>query len=189
MISWGDNIVVTEPAPALASPARYLAPKIIDEELDEITFLLGAFAILLINFAGGGIAGELAAFFLGEGVRAPVWVAFDLTVAVCVAASYRLVARHGLRFPDSQRSQRTMAAVGNVAFTCLSEDLRAEAVEHLRVMNAAGRLLLVAPGDQEARAVLKEESGHLQDQAFAFGDVLAQHTHKVADLIKADKRG
>ncbi|MFB7936072.1 hypothetical protein [Streptomyces sp. NPDC056049] len=189
MISWGDNIVVTEPAPTLAGPARYLAPKIIDEELDEITFLLGAFAILLITFAAGGTAGELAAFFLGEGARAPVWVASDLTVAVCVAASYRLVARHGLRFPDSQRSQRTMAAVGNVAFTCLPEDLRAEAAEHLRVMNAAGRLLLVAPDDQEARTALKEESGHLRDQAFASGAVLAQHTHKVADLIKADRKG
>ncbi|WP_282698141.1 hypothetical protein [Streptomyces sp. CC208A] len=176
MISWGDNIVVTEPAPALAGPARYLAPKLIDEELDEISFLLTAIGIFLIAFVGGGTAGELAAFFLGEGARAPVWVAFDLTVAICVAASYHLVARHGLRFPDSQRSQRTMAAVGNLAFTCLPEDLRPEAAEHLRVMNAAGRLLLVAPDDQEARAVLKEESGHLRDQATAFEAVLAQHT-------------
>ncbi|MFI8102102.1 hypothetical protein [Streptomyces sp. NPDC086023] len=189
MISWGDNIVVAEPAPALAGPARYLAPKLIDEKLDEILFLLAAFAILLITFAGGGTAGELAAYFLGKGARAPVWVAFDLTLAVCVAASYRLVARHGLRFPDSQRSQRTMAAVGNVAFTCLPEDLRAEAAEHLRVMNAAGRLLLVAPGDQEARAVLKEESGYLRDQAFAFEAGLAQRTHKAADLIKPGRKG
>ncbi|MGW7304007.1 hypothetical protein ACWGI1_00325 [Streptomyces sp. NPDC054835] len=176
MISWGDNIVITEPAPALVRPARYLAPKPIAEESPEILLLIATFAVFLIAVIGGGSVGELAVLFLGKGARLPVWVISDLALATCVTVSYYLVARHGLRFPDSQRHHMTLAKAGNVAFTCLPEPRRSETAERLHVMNAASRLLLIDPDDQDARTVLEEESRHLQHQTLTLGAVATAAT-------------
>lgn len=181
MAVWGDSIVIAEPAPAHARPARYLAPKPGSEgssegtELFIVMLVFGAFIVGLV--AGGGV-GSLAAFFFGEGARALAWVLFDMALAACVAAAYAVVAQHGLRFPDAQQPDRVLTEAGNTAWRCLPRQKQEETAESLRAMNSAARLLLVDPGDKDARKVLQEESGHLHDLALTVA-VPAQRTKPV----------
>lgn len=170
MASWGRKIVIAEPAPGAALAARYLAPTFTTADADILDVLIPAGVVLggglVFGLLGGG-AGAVAATVFGDGVRAPVWIGFDLVVTACVIASYVLVARHGLRFTEEDhgeiRAQRVLVEQGNVAWSCLPENEQALWAEQLRAMNAAARLLRVDPEDAEARAVLERNSRALHE--------------------------
>ncbi|MFD5110461.1 hypothetical protein [Streptomyces cinereoruber] len=184
MAVWGDSIVIAEPAPAHAHPARYLAPKPgADGSAEpEIFIAMLLFGAVFIGLLVGGGAGALAALFFGEGARALAWILFDLVLATGVAGAYAVVARHGLRFPDAQQSDQVLAEAGNTAWRCLPPQKQEETAEGLRAMNSAARLLLVDPGDTDARKVLEEESGRLHDLALTVA-VPAQRTKKSAQPV------
>ncbi|MFI8888609.1 hypothetical protein [Streptomyces sp. NPDC053813] len=173
MATWGAGIVIAEPAPAVVRPARYLAPKFDPDEAKEaveafpVAVLVLAVGCVLV-FGGGGasVAAIIAALF-GEGLRAPAWVAFDVVLVVSLAVAYSLTARYGLRFPDDHQHLRVLAETGNVAWSCLPEQQKAENTERLRSMNAAARLLVVNPTNAEAKKVLEETSQHLHDLTLA----------------------
>lgn len=156
MASWGQNIVITEPAPALAYPARYLAP-VADDGDEFFGFVIGGIVGSAIVFLGfGAIFGALAAQSIGPAARIPTHLGFDLLVGALIATSYILVARYGLRY--SKEEHRVLAVQGNTAWRYLPRVHQAVNIERIRAMNAAARLLLIRPNDREATAVLRTNS-------------------------------
>lgn len=167
MASWGRNIVIAEPAPALAHPARYLAPVFRDDDADNDPFLIPVLLVLgtgIVFITLGGGLGELAARSLGAAARVSVFIGFDVLAATVLVTAYVLIARHGLRFPTGTRAteesaqRRLLAAQGNTAWRCLPDLHRSVNTEQVRAMNAAARLLLIHPDDQEADTVLRTNS-------------------------------
>ena len=173
MATWGNDIVIAEPAPALAYPARYLAPTFDEDDADAavIAVPLGlVFGGALIFGAAGGGVGEIAAALFGDAFLTPVWVVFDLLLVAAVATSYTLVARYGLRLPPAEEGEPSssvavLAARGNVAWKCLPHQQQEEHAQHLRATNAAARLLLVDAADTEAQKTLRENSDRLHVMA------------------------
>lgn len=168
MTTWGGNIVIAEPAPALAGPARYLAFKADAREVlaaGPLVLIGLVIAGVIVYGAGCGAVAEIAAALFGKNVHTPVWVGSGLIVTLLIVIAYVLVARYGLRFPKEFEADPSEAQIltarGNTAWRCLPEPQRAENVARLRAMNAAARLALVDPGDTEAMAVLRENCGHL----------------------------
>jgi hypothetical protein len=84
--------------------------------------------------------------------------------ATVLVTAYVLVARHGLRLPTATRAteestqRRLPTAQGNTAWRCLPDLHRSANTEQVRAMNAAARLLLIHPDDQEADTVLRTNS-------------------------------
>ncbi|MFH8620122.1 hypothetical protein ACH4E8_34280 [Streptomyces sp. NPDC017979] len=173
MATWGASIVIAEPAPTAARPARYLAPKLDPDEAKEaaemtpIAFLLLSVLCILVFGGGGAGVGSIAASVFGESLRVPAWIAFDVAIVISLTLSYSLTARYGLRFPDEHQRLRKLAETGNVAWSCLPEPQKAENTERLRSMNAAARLLVVNSKNAEAKKVLEQTSQHLNDLALA----------------------
>lgn len=169
MASWGREIVIAQPAPPLAWPARYLAPVVKENEIDDGSGLWPIFLIfgggMVFGLAGGGVA-AIATQLFGGRVTAPVWVGFDLFLVACVVVSYVLVARYGLRFPhlpanEQSEAQRVLAAQGNTAWGCLPKEQRLANAERLRAMNAAARLILINADDAAAHTVLETNARSL----------------------------
>lgn len=162
MASWGQNVVIAEPAPPVAHPARYLAPVFNDDEPEDafLVPVLIVFGSLIVLVTLGGGLGEIAARTIAPAARVPVWFGFDVLAIAAVLTAYVLVSRNGLRFPTGKRSEefqerRTLVAQGNVAWRCLPEPQRQANTEPVRAMNAAARLVLINPDDEEANTVLK----------------------------------
>jgi hypothetical protein len=138
-------------------------------EVDELALpvfgLLGSGFVLLL--AGGGVAAVAEALF-GDQVSTPVWVAFDVLVLACIAVSYVLVARYGLRFQDDDDETQALRVIieqGNTAWKCLPAQHQEENREQLRSMNAAARLVLIDPADSQARTVLENNAKTLHELA------------------------
>ncbi|MEU6885617.1 hypothetical protein ABZ918_10465 [Streptomyces viridosporus] len=163
MASWGRNIVIAEPAPAVAHPARYLAPVFREDESDDVFIIpiLIVFGIGIVFVTLGGGAGELAAQVIGPAARVPVWICFDAIVAAALFTAYVLTARYGLRYPTGENAttavtqRRLLVEQGNAAWRCLPEPQQQTMAEQLRTMNAAARLTLIDPDDTHADSVLR----------------------------------
>jgi len=131
-ISWGDNIVIAEPAPRAARMARYLAPRPSDIRgtlrEDDGGLIFGAVLGSLVGggmvfgFGGGGVSAISGALGAGDTLKACVWLGFDLLLVAVVAAAYALVARHGIRFhtdsPDEDPVHLALES-GNTAWRSL----------------------------------------------------------------------
>lgn len=179
-ISWGDNIVIAEPAPAAARVARYIAPRppairktLREDEGNVVAAVLGSlFGAALLFGAGGGIASEIVVVLAGVDTKmfqAWAWVGSDIALAALFGTAYALVARYGIRFyTDSPEDEVHLALeVGNTASRTLPADHQLREAEALRAMNAAGRILRIDPHDADATTVLRTQSDRLRTLARA----------------------
>ncbi|MEU8136510.1 hypothetical protein [Streptodolium elevatio] len=177
-ISWGDNIVIAEPAPAAARVARYIAPRppairktLREDEGNVIAAVAGSIFGAALLFGGvGGIASEIVVALAGvdgKMFQAWAWVVSDIALAALFGTAYALVARYGIRFyTDSPEDEVHLALeVGNTAYRTLPADHRLQEAEALRAMNAAGRILRIDPHDADATTVLRTQSDRLRTLA------------------------
>jgi hypothetical protein len=115
-VSWAKSIAIAEPAPRPTHVARYLAPHwkglLSLESEDGIGFVPAATAITLTAVAlfgaGGGTFAALAVEVSGRPWLLWWWLGFDAFLAVCLATSYWLVGRYGLRFYDDDPADNAL---------------------------------------------------------------------------------